>query len=477
MGIVKEGEDCHLYGGGVSVKEGFLRHQQAILHYYIAAAVVLVIYAMFSRNFVLLDREIAVILLGYLLVFPIVILYTRKYAVHIFLFVLALITGFYSFYHYAVEEHSILNALYFTFQLYLLTLTDVFTEDGSALLQYPFVVEIARWSAASYTISTLFIAMYRLLEMSILLTFYQIFGKHIVVFGDHRKALTYIEHLRKNKERVVFIAEQVPNEIKDYLESLKVVVLNSREDNAEVYAKAALARAKSILLICEMDMDNVNEYIDIYDYFKTKGFRRDQLTVTIQSVSYRSAKLLEDLERLKGEEAPYFNIQLLNPYEQLAERVFDKYPILSAEKAYLLMIGFDELGQQIANQAIQNMGTLPRIKVLDPFIVQVKKAWTQGYGKALPEDYIDFQVFDVMNDALEGIIQHEKEDITHIYVCLPEEHLDLWALIELSDQFPHIPIYISFEKAGIVAKWLQSERDDDRLIYRIGSFADLWEEM
>ena len=163
------------------MRERFLRNKQIVMHYYIATAIIILLFMFASRGTPLLDREITLILMGYLLFFPIVILYTRKYAVHIFLFVLALITGFYSFYHYAVEEHSILNALYFTFQLYLLTLTDVFTEDGSALLQYPLIVEIARWSAALYTISTVFIAMYRLLEMSIILTFYQVFGKHIVV--------------------------------------------------------------------------------------------------------------------------------------------------------------------------------------------------------------------------------------------------------------------------------------------------------
>ena len=181
------------------------------------------------------------------------------------------------------------------------------------------------------------------------------------------------------------------------------------------------------------------------------------------------------MERLKGEEAPYFNIQLLNPHELLAEQMFERYPISSDEKDYLLIIGFNELGQQIASQAMKKGHIVPTIKVLDPLIIQVKKAWDKGYGKSLPEENIDFQVFDVMNDSLESLIHHEKSQITRIYVCLPEEHLDLWAVIELSNQFPHIPIYMSFEKEGIVAKWIQSETYDERLIYRIGTFEDLLE--
>ena len=466
------------------MRERFLRNKQIVMHYYIATAMIILFFMFVSRGTPLLDREITLILMGYLLFFPIVILYTRKYAVHIFLFVLALITGFYSFYHYAVEEHSILNALYFTFQLYLLTLTDVFTEDGSALLQYPLIVEIARWSAALYTISTVFIAMYRMLEMSIILTFYQVFGKHIVVFGYNDRTLGYVEHLRKKKERVVLIAEQVPIETVDYLEGLKIVVLNLREDSSEVYTKAALARAKALMLMYEADMDNLNTYIEIYDYFKMKNIHREQLTVSIQLQSYTSAKLLQDVAHLKEKEEPYFTIRFMNPYERLVENMFERYPIsmaqLSGEKAYVFIIGFAELGQQIARQILINQQQTDdqslTIKIVDPHMSRAKKAWDNSYGKEFPQAQLAFQQFDVMQESLENLIQQAEKDITHIYACLPEEHLDLWAVIELSNQFPHIPIYMSFSKDGIAAKWIQSEVSGDRLIYRISTYEDLLED-
>ena len=163
--------------------ERFTHHKRLILHYYLAMLLIGLLYWWWAKHEQVFDEAIIVILGVYILVFPVVIIYTRKYALHIFLFVLALIAGFYSFYQYSVGDHSVLNALYFTFKLYLLDFTDVFTTDGSSLLRYPPIVEVARWSAALYTISTLFIAMYRLLEMSILLVFYQMIGNHYVVFG------------------------------------------------------------------------------------------------------------------------------------------------------------------------------------------------------------------------------------------------------------------------------------------------------
>src|SRR5699024_3451642 len=76
-------------------------------------------------------------------------------------------SGFYGFYHHSVDDHSISNALYFTFRLYLLDFADVFTQDGSSPIRYPLLLEIARWTAASYTITTIFIAIYRTLEREI----------------------------------------------------------------------------------------------------------------------------------------------------------------------------------------------------------------------------------------------------------------------------------------------------------------------
>ena len=162
------------------MKERLLRNRRLITHYYIIASVAVLLFVWATRNEEAIDPVILSILAVYVLVFPVVILYTLKYAVHIFLFLLAFITGFYSYYHYSVEAHSVLNALYFTFQLYILVVSDVFTQEGSSLTQYPLIVELARWSAASYTIATLFIAMYRTLEMSILLVFYQVVGNHTI---------------------------------------------------------------------------------------------------------------------------------------------------------------------------------------------------------------------------------------------------------------------------------------------------------
>src|SRR5699024_7967717 len=147
-----------------------------IILYYIAIIAMLRLVTFLAPMDASMDKTIKIILCIYLFVFPVVFFYTFRYALHVFLFVLAFISGFYGFYHHSIDNHSISNALYFTFRLYLLDLADVFTQDGSSPIRYPLLLEIARWTAASYTISTIFIAMYRSLEKRISLFIAQSIG-------------------------------------------------------------------------------------------------------------------------------------------------------------------------------------------------------------------------------------------------------------------------------------------------------------
>lgn len=463
------------------MKEQFLRNKRLILHYYIVVGLVALFIGWWMKNKETLDTMIFIILVVYVLVFPVVILYTRKYAVHIFLFLLALITGFYSFYHYSVEPHSTLNALYFTFQLYLLVLSDVFTEDGSSLLHYPLVLEIARWSAALYTISTLFIAMYRLLETSILLVFYQIIGNHYVIFGYNENSIALIEDLRKKKKRVILVANHMSNEAVDYLEELKVVVLHHRDDGENIYTKCRLARAKTVVLLHEDDVDNLNELMDLQYDFEKNGKNNLELTVHIHLQDAKSRKLYLDLEGTALEHNRHFQVCLINLYELFVDTLFEKYPIYTSEgkekPIHMFIIGFGPLGQHIALKAITQSEQVEKsvlhITAIDKYMPKIQQEWDRNHPGIDEHANINFQTFDVEADRLESIIHAQNIPITHIYVCLHEDNLDLLAAVELSNQFPHIPIYLEFSEGSIAEKWIQSEVSGTRLIYGTGTFRDI----
>src|SRR5699024_1284049 len=144
-----------------------------------------------------------------------------------FLFSLAFISGFYGFYHHSIDAHSVSNSLYFTFRLYLLYLSDVFTEDGISPNHYPSLLELARLSTSSLIISTFFIAMYLSLEKNILLYLTQALGKHHIVFSYNEKSQALIEDLRKHRERVIVVDETFSPETQNMLEGMNVSVVQA----------------------------------------------------------------------------------------------------------------------------------------------------------------------------------------------------------------------------------------------------------
>ncbi len=464
------------------MRERFISNKSLIMHYYLVMAVLACFFWLLGNDNESMGIIITTILALYILLFPVVILYTRKYALHIFLFVLAFITGFYSFYYYSVEEHSVLNALYFTFQLYVLDITDVFTNDGSVLLQYPLVVEIARWSAALYTISTLFIAMYRLLETSILLIYYQIVGNHYVVFGYHEKCLTLLEDLRKKRRRVILIASNLSNEDIDYLEDLKIVVLNDNENGEKIYAKCGLDRAANVLLFHPEDMDNLNQLMDIYYYMKRLGRKYDHLYVFMHLQGTETRRLFNEIEgELTGDEG-HFQIRMVNVYELFVDDLFSTYPLFrkGVTDAHILLIGFGSKDQQIAlqtgSQTESKEGRTLQITAIDKNINSIKKDWLRH--NAFIDKQADFisRRFDVQEENVVHFIAEQKVPITHIYIALHDDNLDVLAGIELSNHFPHIPIFIEFSKGGIAEKWIQSEISGTKQIYSTGTLEQVLKE-
>ena len=103
----------------------------------------------------------------------------------------------------------------------------------------------------------------------------------------------------------------------------------------------------------------------------------------------------------------------------------------------------------------------------------IKQEWRRDYVEVTEHTSIALHSVDVTSVPLETIVRKQERPITHIFVCLHEDYLDLWAGIELSKQFPHIPIYIEFSEGSIAEKWIQSEVSGTRLIYSIGTFKDI----
>src|SRR5699024_3411245 len=138
---------------------------------------------------------------------------------------------------------------------------------------------------------------YRMLENSILLIFYQITGNHMIIFGYNENSMMLIEDLRKNKKRVILVAESIPDEAVDYLEALKVVIIRHHDNQDNIYTRCGVEHAEKVIFLHEEDVDNLNTFTDLWNDFIKHDRKNQELTVYIHLKETVSRKLFSELEQ------------------------------------------------------------------------------------------------------------------------------------------------------------------------------------
>lgn len=476
--------------GSNFMKERFMKNRKLIINYYFFALIMIAIFAFWYYYYNSVNLSLIIFLSTYFLLFPVVLLFTRRYAFQAFMFILAFITGVYSFYHYSVADHSFLNALYFTFQLFLLMTENVFTETGEALVRYPIVVEIARWSAASYTISTVFVAMYRIVQESVRLTYYQIVGGQYVVVGYNENSKLLIENLSRAGHRIILITEEIPVEQKIYFESNDIVVLVNRLSDQQIYKKAGLEKAAYIILIEKTDAINLDELIAMKEYL-SKRVGRHQVEMLIHLMHHESARFVDSFEKdfeSKGEALP-FSLRVLNIYELLAERLLNNHPLYhgyekqiqqkNTQPFRVLVVGFGNMGQHITLEILKRAHYFSNKKIeftfLDRDIKRIKRKWYRDYPESDKVGQFKFTVFNSDEESLmQYLYKHER--YSHIYLCLHDDYIDVTEGIELSNAYQDTPIFMKYKKSGSIGQWLDTMTNKTHKIYSTGTFDDVLDE-
>src|SRR5699024_281334 len=181
------------------------------------------------------------------------------------------------------------------------------------------------------------------------------------------------------------------------------------------------------------------ELMDIRYYFKKLSKKVPGLTVHVHLQDRTSRKLFLDLEDSTQADTEPFHVKLINLYELFVDALFKRHPIYTTKQkgapVHLLIIGFGPLGQHIALKAINQSKRFgkesPFITAVDKAMPQVQQQWERDYGQLTEQVSISLHSFDVTLEPIETVIHNQSQPITHIYVCLHEDHLDLWAGIEL----------------------------------------------
>lgn len=71
------------------------------------------------------------------------------------------------------------------------------------------------------------------------------------------------------------------------------------------------------------------------------------------------------------------------------------------------------------------------------------------------------------------MIEEKKNIYTHIFICLDEDYIDLMEGIELSEIFPHIPIYMKFTDERIEQTIMISTTKTKKSLYSTGIIQDV----
>ena len=437
-----------------------------IILYYVIIGTIILLFSYFVPIDESMDRTISTVLCLDLLMFPVVLLFTLRYALHIFLFTLAFITGFYGFYHHSIDHHSISNALYFTFRLYLLDLADVFTQDGSSPVRYPILLEIARWTAASYTITTIFIAMYRTLEKNISLFIAQTIGKHHIIFSYNEKSHYLIQDLCANNQRVIVVDEKFTPETQNMLEEMKVIVIQASLNDETIFRTCGAKKAASISLFHQNDQKSLNVLMRLEDFARTKKIQLSlkKLLIHIEDNRYKK-ELISFLDKVDHFSFP---VEAINVYEEVARRFWrtHKHIFTEPEDIHILIVGYDSFGKQIAAEAnqlhLQNDNKqLLSMTVLDRF-PEYKR---MGHIEEIP--------FDIEKDSLKSLIDEKQATFTHIFICLDEDYIDLMEGIELSELFSNTPIYMNFTDESIEQTLMIATTKTKKSLYSTGIIQDV----
>jgi|SRR5690625_2415447 len=437
-----------------------------IIIYYAIIAVVFLLFTYLVPLDASMDRTIKVILGSYLLVFPVVFFYTLRYALHIFLFSLAFISGFYGFYHHSIDNHSISNALYFTFRLYLLDLADVFTQDGSSPVRYPLILEIARWTAASYTITTIFIAMYRTLEKKISLFIAQSIGKHHIIFGYNSKSHYLIQDLCAHNERVIVVDDKFTPETQNMLEEMKVIVIQAPINDEDIFRVCSAKKAESISLFHENDQESLYVLMNLEKFSQNKNIKLSfvKLLIHIEDNRYKT-ELISFLEKVEHFSFP---VEVINVYEEVARRFWMQHSYIFKEQkdAHVLVVGYDSLGKQIVSEGEK---------------AHYQSGTNQTYTMTLLEKFPEYQQqdnvekipFDIRKESLKTVIEKQQKVFTHIFICLDEDYIDLMEGVELSEVFSDTPIYMNFTDESIEQTFMIATTKTEKSLYSTGTIQDV----
>ncbi|WP_413306667.1 NAD-binding protein [Bacillus sp. 1P10SD] len=415
---------------------------------------------------------------------------------------LAIVSGVYGYYFetYHGYSHSFLNAIYSTIHLFFLNVDNVFNKAADPYASLPLSIEVARWSAAFYTISTISKFVLSYFGQSVRGIWLRFKGGHIIIAGFSEKAAILIENLRKEGYSVTVIEETIDNEQKNQLFDLGVSFYTGEMTEYSLYKKSGLSRAGYVILFHDDDSVNLDIYLAMRDYLEEDllpekcrcpliglfggSKHKDPITILLH---LNHAKSLQVYNGLVIDESEKYRSYSFSSYQLIAEKMLKERPLYegieeqlrdpAGDPLHLLLIGFGKVNQQIAYQALNVSHFLNRkrvrLTILDRNIEKVKKQWGHLAKFADQVADIDYRKVDLTVHNIKEELGEINGRVTHVFLALRDDYLDMIEGLELVETCPDIPVYIKMKDDRKVSMWLHKDQSEFKQIQRFSYFREV----
>ncbi|MBM7618517.1 hypothetical protein JOC95_000359 [Bacillus tianshenii] len=452
---------------------------------YIGFLILVFLFILLAYPYIDVSREIIILMGVYLITVPVIgHLYFKRKQFQLYTFILALVLGIYGFLTEPVKDYSVSNAIYSTFRLFILDVDNVFEPTGSKFVKYPLIIEVARWSAALYTISTIFSLIYSKFHYRLIKWLIGKRGNHIVISGYNSfSELTAIK-LTESRYKVVMISEDIPYDRKHELEDKGIFIVSKKMDPYETFRNASVLNAKYCILFHEKESENLDELIALKKLFASQGQlkkRGEQLEIIIHHKGPANLRIIEDIEgELRTENSHYFAIKQINTYKLIADKLFTDFPLYrgyeervrskDSEPLHLLCIGFGDTGQHLMLEALERAHFINRkklkITVLDKAAETLKKEWKRQYPNIDKVGDFQFVPYNNLQQKLDEVVANY--DFTHAYICLDQDYADIIEGLEVSKRNKDLPVFVKVNKQGNVSEWIHENTTAFKNLHQFG---------
>jgi hypothetical protein len=350
-------------------------------------------------------------------------------------------------YHFEGEAVSLSNAMYHSAQLFLLHAPHF----GPPV---PWMLEVARWLAATSTGLVLFNAAIHISHHRWMRIKLRLRHNHVIVCGLGRRGIAVVEKLYETKIRIVAIDLDPEPEIVERLHSLGIPLIIGDATRIQILRQARTKYANKLYSICPDDTTNLSIALAAQKISCYSGTDR-RCYIHINDTELRKALQTNYMGNQPNTEQ---KLHFFDSYDSQAvqllthELPLDHEGILpnDSKQVHLIILGFGNMGRTIAVKAAQ-LGQFANRKNLRISVIDRKADVNQSallFHHPYIGDVADFEFSqqEVLSPETRSLVEKwccEAEMMINLVICFDNPSIAFDTLLNLLPLFKKINVRVA----------------------------------